>query len=317
MIQIKNLTKNYGKIRALKDVSFDVKRGDVLGFLGPNGAGKSTAMNIITGYLAPTDGKVLIDGEDITENPKLAKSKIGYLPELPPLYGDMTVKEYLNFICDIKNVEGKKRKNMLDDIMYLVKIGDKRDRLVRNLSKGYRQRVGFAQALVGDPPLLILDEPTVGLDPKQVVEFRKIITALGRNHTIILSTHILQEVTAVCNSVVIINNGKLAASGSVADFSSDDGLNRLVVTLDCGRDAGQDALAKVSGVKNCTFSRIEKNCSVFNIISDKNVDVRRQVFRACAENDLPIVEMRPVGKTLEEFFVDVISKDDAGEGGEE
>ena len=316
MIQIKNLSKNYGKIRALKDVSFDVKRGDVLGFLGPNGAGKSTAMNIITGYLAPTDGTVLIDGDDIMEKPKVVKNKIGYLPELPPVYGDMTVNEYLNFICDIKSVDGKRRKNMLDDIMYLVQIGDKRDRLVRNLSKGYRQRVGFAQALVGDPPLLILDEPTVGLDPKQVVEFRKIITALGRNHTIILSTHILQEVTAVCNSVVIINNGKLAASGSVADFASNDGMNRLVVTLDCTRDTGKAALDQVQGIKNCTFSRIEKNCSVYSIVSEKNVDVRRQVFNVCAENNLPIVEMRSVGKSLEEFFVDVISRGDE-EGDEE
>ncbi len=317
MIQIKNLSKNYGKIRALKDVSFEVKKGDILGFLGPNGAGKSTAMNIITGYLAPTEGTVLVDGDDIMEKPKAVKNKIGYLPELPPLYGDMTVKEYLNFMCDLKNVEHKKRKAMLDDIMYLVQIGDKRGRLVKNLSKGYRQRVGFAQALVGDPPILILDEPTVGLDPKQIIEFRKIITALGRNHTIILSTHILQEVTAVCNSVVIISNGKLAAQGAVSDFSADnDGLNRLVVTLDGGREACQNVLGSVAGVKNCTFSRIDKNCSVFTVTSEKNTDIKRPLFYACAENDLPIVEMRSVKKSLEEFFVDVVTRNE-GEDVEE
>ena len=317
MIEIKNLTKNYGKIRALTDVSFHVKRGDILGFLGPNGAGKSTAMNIITGYLAPTDGSVLVDGVDVTENPKLAKSKIGYLPEIPPLYGDMTVKEYLNFICDLKNVEPAKRKAQLDDIMYLVQIGDKRGRLVKNLSKGYKQRVGFAQALVGDPPILVLDEPTVGLDPKQIIEFRKIITALGRNHTIILSTHILQEVTAVCNSVVIINNGTLAASGAISDFySGNDGINRLVITIDGGRDESKAVLDSVDGIRSCNFSRIEKNCSVFSVTSDKNTDIRRKIFYACAENDLPIVEMKAVGRNLEELFVDIISHD-VGGGDEE
>ena len=199
MIEIRNLVKTYGKVTALDDVSFDVGKGEILGFLGPNGAGKSTAMNIITGYIAPTSGSVIVDGIDVADKPLEVRKMIGYLPEQPPLYGDMTVNEYLNFICDLKSVSQKKRKSMLDDITYIVKIGDVRKRLVRNLSKGYRQRVGFAQALVGDPPILILDEPTVGLDSKQVIEFRRIINGLGRNHTIILSTHILQEVSAVCS----------------------------------------------------------------------------------------------------------------------
>ena len=243
MIEIRNLVKTYGKVTALDDVSFDVGKGEILGFLGPNGAGKSTAMNIITGYLAPTSGSVIVDGIDVADKPLEVRKMIGYLPEQPPLYGDMTVNEYLNFICDLKSVSQKKRKNMLDDITYIVKIGDVRKRLVRNLSKGYRQRVGFAQALVGDPPILILDEPTVGLDPKQVIEFRRIINGLGRNHTIILSTHILQEVSAVCSDVVIINNGKVAGAGSISDFtSSQNGEKRFVVTFDAKREEAEALL---------------------------------------------------------------------------
>ncbi len=313
MIEIRNLVKTYGKVTALDDVSFDVGKGEILGFLGPNGAGKSTAMNIITGYLAPTSGSVIVDGIDVADKPLEVRKMIGYLPEQPPLYGDMTVNEYLNFICDLKSVSQKKRKNMLDDITYIVKIGDVRKRLVRNLSKGYRQRVGFAQALVGDPPILILDEPTVGLDPKQVIEFRRIINGLGRNHTIILSTHILQEVSAVCSDVVIINNGKVAGAGSISDFtSSQNGEKRFVVTFDAKREEAEALLKAVPQVKSFSFSRIEHNAVVFRVIADSKAEANKAVFFAAAEKKIPILEMKAIEKSLEEEFVSIISKDATG-----
>ncbi|MBO4363523.1 MAG: ATP-binding cassette domain-containing protein [Clostridia bacterium] len=313
MIEIRNLVKTYGKVTALDDVSFDVGKGEILGFLGPNGAGKSTAMNIITGYIAPTSGSVIVDGIDVADKPLEVRKMIGYLPEQPPLYGDMTVNEYLNFICDLKSVSQKKRKSMLDDITYIVKIGDVRKRLVRNLSKGYRQRVGFAQALVGDPPILILDEPTVGLDPKQVIEFRRIINGLGRNHTIILSTHILQEVSAVCSDVVIINNGRVAGAGSISDFtSSRNGEKRIVVTFDAKREEAEAMLKTVPQVKSFSFSRVERNSVVFRIVADSKAEANKAVFFAAAEKQIPILEMKTVEKSLEEEFVSIISKDAAG-----
>ncbi|MBR5059829.1 MAG: ATP-binding cassette domain-containing protein [Clostridia bacterium] len=316
MIRIENLVKTYGKVVALDDVSFEVKKGEILGFLGPNGAGKSTAMNIITGYLAPTSGTVLVDGMDVADKPMEIRRMIGYLPEQPPLYGDMTVKEYLDFICDLKSVPLKTRKGMIDDIMYIVKIVDVRKRLIKNLSKGYRQRVGFAQALVGDPPILILDEPTVGLDPRQVIEFRRIISTLGRNHTIVLSTHILQEVTAVCSDVVIINNGKVARSGALSEFtSSEGGEKRMVVTFDGRRADCEELLSGVPGIKSFGFSRIDKNATVFRIVTTGSTDAARGVFRAAADKNIPILEMKSVEKSLEEEFVNIITKD-GSEGGE-
>ena len=317
MIRIENLVKTYGKVVALDDVSFDVNKGEILGFLGPNGAGKSTAMNIITGYLAPTSGTVLVDGMDIADKTMEIRRMIGYLPELPPLYGDMTVNEYLNFICDLKSVSAKARKSMLDDITYIVKIGDVRKRLVKNLSKGYRQRVGFAQALVGDPPILILDEPTVGLDPRQVLEFRHIISTLGRNHTIILSTHILQEVTAVCSDVVIINNGKVARQGAISEFTSAGGSEkRMVVTFDGKKPDCEELLKSIPEISSFNFSRIDRNAAVFRIVTSGSTDAARSIFRAAVEKNIPILEMKSVEKSLEEEFVNIISKD-TSEGGED
>ncbi len=308
MIEVKDLTKHYGSIVALDQVNFSVSKGEILGFLGPNGAGKSTAMNIITGYIPPTDGTVKVNGFDILNDPKEVKKQIGYLPELPPLYMDMTVKEYLNFICDLKGVEYSRRKSQLDDIMYLVKIGDMRARLIKNLSKGYKQRVGLAQALVGDPSVLILDEPTVGLDPKQIIEIRKLITALGREHTIILSTHILSEVSAVCNSVIIINKGKIAAKGPVSNFSSAVGSNnKFIVHIVGPKNESQKILYGISGVKNVDFLRIDGEASLF-LVESKD-DIRKIMFNEMARAGYPIIELRPVGRTLEEIFIDVVTKD--------
>ena len=226
MIEIQNLTKDYGRIRAIDDVSFTVGKGEIVGFLGPNGAGKTTTMNIITGFISSTSGSVRVAGYDILENPVEGKRHIGYLPEQPPLYPDMTVSEFLDFCADLKKVTAREWKNQKKDIMELVKITHVSHRLIKNLSKGYKQRVGLAQALVGSPDVLILDEPTVGLDPKQIMEIRKLIKALGKNHTIILSSHILPEVSAVCDRVIIINKGRIAAidtpenlSKKLSDFS--------------------------------------------------------------------------------------------------
>lgn len=314
MIEIQHLTKKFGNITALTDVNFTVKKGEVLGFLGPNGAGKSTTMNILTGYLPSTSGTVKVDGFDIMEDPKEVKKRIGYLPELPPLYGDMTVGEYLNFIANLKSVPLKGRRNKLDDIMYLVKIGDKKGRLIRNLSKGYRQRVGLAQALVGNPQVLVLDEPTVGLDPKQILDIRKLITALGREHTIILSTHILQEVNAVCSSVVMINNGKIAAQGPLSDFATAaGGVTKYMVTLAGDKTVCREAIDKVESAARAEFIRIDGDNSVFRVESKQGMDSRTELFKALAENDLPILELRPIGKNLEEVFIEIIGRDQSAE----
>jgi ABC-2 type transport system ATP-binding protein len=316
MIEIKNLTKRYGQIKAVNDISLTIKKGEILGFLGPNGAGKSTTMNILTGYLAATSGTVTIDGFDIMDSPQEAKKLIGYLPELPPLYQDMTVNEYLKFISELKSVPFKQRKRQLDEILYLVKLGDMKDRLIKNLSKGYKQRVGVAQALVGNPQVLVLDEPTVGLDPKQIIEIRKLIGALKHEHTIILSTHILQEVNAVCSSVAVINKGKLAATGSVSDFTASEGtVNKFIISL-VGATAkadAQKALESVDGVRRVDFIRMDKDAYIFNVESERKTDVRRGVFNAVSNANMAIIELKPVGRTLEEIFIDIVSNEQSSE----
>ena len=230
MIEVKNLTKRYGDLKAVDDISFSVDSGEVLGFLGPNGAGKSTTMNIITGYISSTSGTVTVDGSEILEEPKKTKAKIGYLPEIPPLYPDMTVRKYLEFMFDLKKVKLPKKEHV-DEVMRLVGLSDMGGRIIKNLSKGYRQRVGFAQALIGNPPVLILDEPTVGLDPKQIIEFRKLIRSLGKKHTVIFSSHVLSEVSATCDRVIVISNGKIVADGKTDELSQSlSGKKKLMIT---------------------------------------------------------------------------------------
>jgi len=305
MVEIQNLTKEYGKIRAVDNISFTVEKGEILGFLGPNGAGKSTTMNILTGYISSTSGTVKIAGKDILENPSEAKKHIGYLPEQPPLYMDMTVNEYLDFCANLKSVSSKEWKSHKKDIMELVKITHVSHRLIKNLSKGYKQRVGLAQALVGTPDVLILDEPTVGLDPKQIIEIRKLIKALGKNHTIILSTHILPEVSAVCDRVVIINKGRIAAidtpenlSKMLADFS------RFSVTIAGPQNKVKDILSNLYGVKYLEVSNKMNDDEYSYIIeADKDVDVRKPMFNQLAQNGFPILELKSLNLSLEEIFI--------------
>ncbi len=311
MIEIQNLTKQYGQIKAVDNISFTVQKGEILGFLGPNGAGKSTTMNIITGFIPSTEGTVKVCGYDILENPKEVKKRIGYLPELPPLYMDMTVTEYLDFVADLKDVSKKEKKSQMSDIMELVKLTDVRGRLVKNLSKGYKQRVGLAQSLLGNPEVLILDEPTVGLDPKQIIEIRKLIKALGKQHTIILSSHILPEVSAVCERVVIINKGKIAAIDTPENLSKGIGtVSKLAVTIAGAKSSVMSAIEGIYGVKYVE-AHIEKDSDVIQYVveSDKDIDVRRPLFFALAKGGYPILEMKSMDLTLEDIFLQITTQE--------
>lgn len=303
MIEVKGLCKNYGGKTAISDVSFTVNDGEILGFLGPNGAGKSTTMNIITGYISSTAGTVTVDGDEIMENPIAVKKKIGYLPEQPPLYLDMTVKAYLSFMYDLKKVKLNKPQH-IEQICKLVKIDDVYDRVIKHLSKGYKQRVGIAQALLGEPKLLILDEPTVGLDPNQIIEIRDLVKSLGKSHTIILSSHVLPEVQSVCDRVIVINNGKVVADDTTANLSS--GLsaeNRLALTIEGEKNTVIAALKAVPGVTDVAFSRQNADSSAEYVVSyDKSQDVRKFVFSKMAGMNCPIISMSNDSMTLEDVF---------------
>lgn len=317
MIEVQNLTKSYGSKLALDNVSFSVNKGEILGFLGPNGAGKSTTMNILTGYLSCTSGVAKIAGYDVLENPIEAKRAIGYLPEQPPLYLDMTVKEYLNFIYDIKNVKLPRDKH-IKEVCDVVKITNVFGRMIKNLSKGYKQRVGLAQALIGNPPVLILDEPTVGLDPKQIIEIRTLIKSLGEKHTVILSSHILPEIQAVCDRVVVIAQGKLVADDTTANLSknmSED--KRYTVLVEGPEDEVAKILRGVSGMHEVVQlgKREEINgSSVFEytIEAEENVDVRREVFKRLAERSFPILGLRSSEMNLEEIFLKLTKESSGG-----
>jgi ABC-2 type transport system ATP-binding protein len=311
MIEIQNLTKRFGRIKAVSNLNFTVEKGEILGFLGPNGAGKSTTMNIITGYLPSSEGTVKVDGYDILESPKEAKKRMGYLPEQPPLYMDMTVSDYLDFVADLKMVNRKQKRGQISDIMELVRIGDHRGRLIKNLSKGYKQRVGLAQALIGSPDVLVLDEPTVGLDPKQIIEIRKLIKALGKEHTIILSSHILPEVSAVCERVVIINNGEIAAIDTPENLSKGFGTaSRLQVTVAGPKNSVTGAIKEIYGVKHVEPGvDMEKDVVSYVVESDKSLDIRKPLFFAMAKLGFPILELRSLNMTLEDIFLQIVTQE--------
>jgi len=305
LIRAENLTKRYGKHLALDAVDFSVRQGEILGFLGPNGAGKSTAMNIITGYLSATEGDVWVNDLNVLEHPREVKKRIGYLPEKPPLYPDMTVREYLGFVAEIKGIKKKAFEAEQEKIQELVKIDDVRDRLIGNLSKGYQQRVGLAQALIGSPPLLILDEPTVGLDPKQILEIRNLIKSLGKEHTIILSSHILLEVSAVCGRVLIMNKGRIVASDSPENLSQRlMGTGKIILRISGEKTRTLSVLEQLEGLNSISFSGSSEEGSIDLLIeAEKETDIREKIFFACAENGLPILMMRPMDMSLEDIFL--------------
>ncbi len=311
MVEVKNLTKNYGSIKAVDNISFTANSGEVLGFLGPNGAGKSTTMNIITGYLSSTSGTVTVNGSEILENPKETKSKIGYLPEIPPLYLDMTVKNYLEFMFDIKKVKLDKEPH-IKEVMSIVKITDVKDRIIKNLSKGYKQRVGFAQALLGNPPVLILDEPTVGLDPKQIIEIRNLIRALAKKHTVIFSSHVLSEVSAICDRIIVISNGKIVADAKTNELSSVlSGKAQLILEVEGSASAVSSAINNVYGVKKVT----QEGANRYSVDFDVNVDVRKGVFNALVNSGCTVLEMRTAGMSLEESFLRLTAENNHKKGG--
>ncbi|MBR5515408.1 MAG: ATP-binding cassette domain-containing protein [Clostridia bacterium] len=304
MIKVENLVKKYGTKVAVNDISFTVGDREIVGFLGPNGAGKSTTMNILTGYLSSTSGKVEIDGQDILENSNKAKSSIGYLPEIPPLYMDMTVKEYLNFVYELKGCKLNRKKH-IQEILNVVKIEDVYNRLIRNLSRGYRQRVGIAQALIGNPKVIILDEPTIGLDPKQIVEVRNLIRTLGRDHSVILSTHILSEVQAVCDRIVIVNKGRVVADKPTDEISeSYTGKRRLEAKI-CGNPKEVlNALRSLQGVTKAeALSQHELDATTFIIESEPGIDIRKPLFNLLASKNMPLVGLKELGMNLEDIFI--------------
>lgn len=311
MIEVNNLVKRYGNHLAVDHLSFQVEPGKIYGFLGPNGAGKSTTMNIMTGYIAPTEGTVTINGYDIVKDPEEAKKCIGYLPEIPPLYQEMTVKEYLKFVAELKKIKGKERENRISEVMEMTMITEVSERLIRNLSKGYKQRVGLAQAILGYPEVIILDEPTVGLDPKQIIEIRELIKKLSEKHTIILSSHILSEVQAVCDEIMIISKGKLVACDTPEGLASlMNGSATLEVHILGELVKAERVIKTIPGVMHYTMCEShEKGCVKAVIETDAKEDIRVELFYALANEKMPILSMNRLEKSLEDIFLELTGDD--------
>ena len=305
MIEVRHLSKRYGTHLAVDDLSFSIDRGVVYGFLGPNGAGKSTTMNIMTGCLGATEGEVLIDGHNVAEEPMEAKKHIGYLPELPPLYGDMTPEEYLRFVARAKGLRREESARQIETVMEKTRIADVRKRLIRNLSKGYRQRVGIAQALLGNPEVIILDEPTVGLDPAQIIEIRELIRELGKEHTLVLSSHILSEVQAVCDSILILSKGRLVACDTAENLTKlMRGRENLRLLTRAEEETVRPIVEKVDGVESLTFAE-EDGLTAVDVTPVEGQDVREALFNAFAETKVPLLELRTEKTSLEDVFLEL------------
>ena len=314
MIEVKNLVKKYGNHTAVDHLNFTIEEGHVYGFLGPNGAGKSTTMNIMSGYLGATEGEVLINGHDILKEPEEAKKQIGYLPELPPLYMEMTVHEYLEFVAELKGIAKNKREESINEVEKMVKIWEVENRLIRNLSKGYRQRVGLAQAVLGFPKIIILDEPSVGLDPKQIIEIRELIRQLAKKHTVILSSHILAEVREVCDYILIISKGKLVASDTPENLERNLGDSDLIeIETKASPDEVRRILETVDGIRSISTKHLENGIAWAQIQEKKNTDVREKVFQAFAQNHQPLLKLNPLQVSLEDVFMELTQSDRAAE----
>ena len=316
MIEVKNLVKRYGDHLAVDDLSFTIEEGKIYGFLGPNGAGKSTTMNMITGYIASTSGDIFIDGHNILEEPEQAKKCIGYLPEQPPVYGDMTVEEYLKFVSELKKIPKERRMSDISEVMELVKITDMSHRLIKNLSKGYRQRVGLAQAILGYPEVIILDEPTVGLDPKQIIEIRDLIKSLKEKHTVILSSHILSEVSAVCDYILIISHGKLVASDTPDNLSQLAlGSNTLEITVRGTKKTVEAALKEMENLEEYQIKEFSNETDAVDVTikTVEKTDVREDVFYKMSEVRCPILQMQMNQVSLENIFLELTEDSDKEE----
>lgn len=305
MIEVKNLVKKYGDHTAVDHLSFTVEKGQIYGFLGPNGAGKSTTMNIMTGYLGATDGEVLINGHDILKEPEAAKKSIGYLPELPPLYMDMTVMEYLKFSAELKKIKKEDREAKVEKALKLVKLADVQDRLIKNLSKGYKQRVGLAQAILGFPEIIILDEPTVGLDPKQIIEIRELIRELAKEHTVILSSHILAEIREVCDYIMIISKGKLVASDTPEHLEElMNGSDTIHIETRAEEETVREILSGLEDIEDVTYIQ-ENEILKAEVKTKERKDIREAIFSAFAEAQCPLLTLQKTTVSLEEVFLEL------------
>lgn len=306
MVEVKNLSKKYGEKLVLDDISFSVKEGEILGFLGPNGAGKSTTMNILTGYISSSSGTVKINDHNVLDEPLKAKSNVGYLPEIPPIYPEMTVKSYLEFLFDLKKIKLDKAKH-IKEICECVKISEVYNRLIKNLSKGYKQRIGLAGALLGNPNVLILDEPTVGLDPKQIIEIRDLIKNLGKKHTIILSSHILSEIQAVCDRVLIINKGKIVANDTASNLANNImGKNILILQIEGDKEKVSEAFSSIDEIKKInSIKLIDDNIFEYTLSCENNLDTKRKIFKTFAKLDFPILLMKNSDINLEDVFLKI------------
>ena len=316
MIEVKDLVKKYGSHLAVDHLSFTLESGKIYGFLGPNGAGKSTTMNIMTGYLGATQGSVLIDGHDILKEPEEAKKHIGYLPELPPLYMDMTVQEYLEFAAELKKLPKEKRESDISEVMKLTRLQDVSDRLIKNLSKGYKQRVGLAQAILGFPEIIILDEPTVGLDPKQIIEIRELIRTLSKKHTVILSSHILAEVREVCDYILIISKGKLVASDTPENLELlRNGASSLELEVKAAPETARAILSTIDDIDAMEMHSENENLTRVKLETKNGADIREAIFYAFAEEKCPFLEMKTAKASLEDIFMELTQKEESNDAG--